>query len=234
MKNNLKLFVGGCFLCGIFTFLGSVIGNGISQKGLFAGAIVGGVLGVFVLTFIFAKLKVVHRKSIIPTITWGTMAFGTASLFAVTNLNTPVIPLLSVVLVGLGCVIGSAFQLNKQPNKRFYTSIISFLLIIPTLYFVIGCVLKYEMGFSNSFTLLDWLVSSPSNAQIFNLVSPFVFIGGTVISIFLNISVAFKRNSETLPLFNYLAHLSKFNLVIAITGTLLLSILMLYLAVENL
>ena len=234
MKNNLKLFVGGCFLCSVFTFLGSVIGSAISQNTLFAGAIVGGVLGVVVMTLIFVKLKVVSRNSIIPTITWGTMGFGAASLFAVTNLNTPVIPLLSVPLIGLGCVIGNAFQLKKQQNERFYTSIISFWLIIPTLYFVVGCVVKYEMGFSHSFTLLDWLVSSPSNAQIFNLASPFVFIGGTVVSILLNISVAFKRNAENLNLFNSIAHLSKFNLAIAITGMLLLFILMLYLVMENL
>jgi len=234
MKNNLKLFVGGCFLCGVFTFLGSVVGNAISQNALFVGAIVGGVLGVVVLALIFVKLKVVHRNSMIPTITWGAMCFGTASLFAVTNLDTPVIPLLSILLIGLGCVIGNSFQLKKQQNKRFYTSVISFLLIIPTLYFVIGCVLKYEMGLSNSFTLLDWLVSSPSTAQIFNWVSPFVFIGGTAVSILLNLSVKFKPKSENLTLFSYISHLSKLNLVIAITGTLLLSILALYLLMENL
>ena len=234
MKNNLKLFAGGCFLSGIFAFLGSVAGNAFGQNGLFTGAIIGGVLGVVVLTFIFFKLKIVHRNSILPTITWGAMCFGTASLFAVTNLNTPVIPLLSILLIGLGCVIGNSFQLHKQQNRQFYISVISFLLIIPTFYFVIGCMLKYEMGLSKSFTLLSWLVRSPSTAQIFNLVSPVVFIGGTVSAIFLNLPLRFKPNSKNLILFSYTSHLSKLNLVSSITGALLLFILMLYVLIENL
>ncbi|HUS01873.1 MAG TPA: hypothetical protein VMY77_09110 [Chitinophagaceae bacterium] len=210
------------------------IGNAISQNALFAGAIVGGVNGVVSLTLLFAKLKIVHHDTIFPVIAWGTMCFGTASLFAVTNLNTPVIPFLSIMLVGLGCVTGNSFRLKKQQNKQFYTAVISFLLIIPALYFVIGCILKYEMGFSNSFTLLDWLVSSPSIVRVFNLVSPFVFIGGPVVSILLNISFKLKPNSEKPAVFSYALQLSKINLVVAFTGTLLLFILTLYLFVENL
>src|SRR4030095_9267448 len=139
--------------------------------------------------------NVVHRNSLLSTITWGIIFFGTASLFAVTNLNSPIIPLFSVLFVGLGCVIGNTFKLNKAQNKQFYFSVLGFLLIVPTLYFVIGSILKYNFGLSHSFTLLDSLQHSPATASKFNLISPFIFIGGTILSIVLNIPLRFKANS---------------------------------------
>jgi hypothetical protein len=234
MKNNLKLFVGGCILCGIFTFLGSAIGNAFSHNALFAGAIIGGVLGLVLMTLIFTSLKILNRNSVLPTIVWGSLCFGTASVFAVNNLNSPVIPLLSIFLVGFGCVIGNSFKLKKRQSKQLYVPIISFILIIPALYFVIGCIVKYEMGFSNSFTLLDWLVGSSSASQMFNLVSPFVFIGGTVLSILLNISVKSTPGNEKASLFRNALQLSKLNLLLSITAMLLLFSLTVYLFVENL
>jgi len=233
MNRNIKLFSGVSLLCGIFTFLGSILGHAINQTTLFIGAGVGGVFGIIFSVLIFLKLKVVHRDSLFSTITWGIIFFGTASLFAVTNLNSPIIPLLSVLLVGLGCVIGNTFKLNKQQTKQFYLSVLGFLLLVPTLYFVVGSFLKYNLGLSHSFTLLDWLEHSPETAQKFNLISPFIFIGGTILSIVLNISLRFKADSGNLISLRY-SSLSKINFVISFTGALLLSVLMLYLLLENL
>jgi len=233
MNRNIKLFSGVCFLCGIFTFLGSILGHAINKNTLFIGASVGGVVGIILSVLIFLKLKVVHRDSLLSTIIWGIIFFGTASLFAATNLNSPIIPLLSILLVGLGCVIGNTFKLNKQQNKQFYFSVLGFLLIVPTLYFVTGSLLKYNLGLSHSFSLLDWLQSSPVRAQEFNFISPVLFIGGTILSIILNIPLRFKADSGNLFSFRY-SGLSKINVIIAVMGIMLLSVLTLYLLLENL
>jgi hypothetical protein len=231
--NNIKLFSGVCFLCSIFTFLGSILGRAINQTALFIGAGAGGVLGIILSVLIFQRLKIIHRDSLLSTITWGIIFFGTASLFAVTNLNSPVIPLLCVLFVGLGCVIGNTFKISKHQNKQFYFSALGFLLIVPTLYFVTGSLLKYNLGLLHSFTLLDWLEHSPSTAEKFNFISPFIFIGGTILSILLNMPVRFRVKSRNLISFSYVG-LSKMNLIIAFISALLLSVLMVYLVLENL
>lgn len=225
--------MGACILCSTFTFLGSILGNAINQTMLFFGAVAGGVSGIILSVLLFLKLKIVHRNSALSTAISGIIFFGMASLFAVTNLNSPIIPLVSVLFVGIGCVIGNTFKLNKQQNKQFYLSLSGFVLIVPTLYFVAGSLLKYNFGLSHSFTLLDRLESSPITAHRFNLISPFIFIGGTMLSIVLNIPFRFKSDPRNIISFTYIG-LSKINAVIASAAATLLSVVMLYLLFENL
>jgi len=232
MKNNFKLFAVSCLLWSAGIFLGSIPGHAVNQVGLFIGAFVGGICGILLAALMMQKWKVIQKDRFFATIIWGIVFLGTASLFAVTNLNSPVIPLISILFVGLGCVVGNSFASNAQRHKRLYLSLSGFVLIVPTLYFVIGSIVKYNLGFSDSFTLLDWLQRSPAAAQQFNIVSPFVFIGGTMLAILMNVPVSFKLNTQQIISIGHIS-VSKINIVIAVLSAFLLSMLMLYLLIEN-
>lgn len=233
MKNNFKIFLGESFFCGAFTFLGSILGNAFNQNALFAGAIMGGCSGVILSTYILARRGVINNNSLIPVIAWGIVSFGTATLFSVTNLNSPIIPLLSVLLVGLGCIMGNSFKLTKGNYIQFYISLISFLLIIPALYFVIGSIVKYNVGFSQSFTLLDWMNRPSSGAQVFNKLSPLVFLGGPILAIILNLFFTLKKRVRDIFLLRSYRSLSVANLTVTITSISLLFTITLYLFLEN-
>ena len=233
MKNNVKLFLGVSFFCGIFIFLGSILGNAFNQNALFTGAIIGGCSGVILSTFILIRRKVINNNSLIPVMVWGIVCFGTATLFSVTNLNSPIIPLLSVLLVGFGCIMGNSFRLKKRHNRQFYFSLISFLLIIPALYFVMGSIIKYNVGYSQTFTLLDWLDRPSSGAQVFKKLSPLVFLGGPILSIILNVLFTLKKGVRDIFSLRGYAGLSVANLTVTITSISLLFMLTLYLVLEN-
>ena len=233
MKNNVKIFLGESIFCGIFTFLGSILGHAFNQNALFTGAIIGGCSGVILSTFILARHGVINNNNLIPVMAWGIVSFGTASLFSVTNLNSPIIPLLSVLLVGFGCIMGNSFRLIKGHYIQFYFSLIGFLLIIPALYFVMGSIVKYNVGYSQSFTMLDWLNSPSPGAQVFKKLSPLVFLGGPILSIILNVLFTSKKGVGDGLLLRSYTGLSVANLTVTITSISLLFMLTLYLFLEN-
>src|SRR3954453_8246731 len=110
MKNNIIVFVGVNFVCGITTFLGSIFGHAFNQTGVFTGAIIGGTTGVILGTLLLVERKLIETSQFLSTTIWGLMFFGMAVLFAVTNLNSPIIPLISLSFVGLGCIAGKSYK----------------------------------------------------------------------------------------------------------------------------
>lgn len=233
MKNNLIIFAGVNFVCGIAAFLGSIFGHAFSQAGVFIGAIIGGTTGIVLCTLFFVKRKMISAHQFFPAAIWSLIFFGAAVLFAVTNLNSPIIPLISLSFAGLGCIAGKSYRLSKGQYKPFYFSLAGFLLMLPALYFVIGSLIKYNLGFSHSFTLLDLLEDSPAAFHYFNVISPFVFIGGTLLCIALNAPLKFTTETgKSFPL-RYVSGWPKLNLIVALAGSLLILTLATYLLLEN-
>ena len=103
---NILLFVVVCGLGGVSIFLGSVLGNGVSKRGLFVGAVVGGVVGVALGVWLAARFRVLEGAAYVPTLLGGGVGFAVAALIAVNNLDGPIIPFASVSLIGLGAVLG--------------------------------------------------------------------------------------------------------------------------------
>ena len=232
MKKTIQIFLTETFSCGICTFIGSITGNSFNQSGLFIGAIAGGVVGIILSSYLLLKMKIIASSEIIPIIAWGVLFFLSASLFAVTNLNSPIIPLLSLLFVGIGGIIGKSYKLNKGQNKDFHHALVGYILILPTLYFVVGSIIKYNLGFSSSFTLLEWLQNNTSVTQVFTLTSPFIFLGGCLLCIFLNIPIKFKLRPKIYLTVGFLSA-PIVNLFISLTSILFLTMIGLYLAVEN-
>ncbi len=192
MKKNILLFLMESFFCGLFCFAGSIIGNDFGQNALFVGAFIGGISSIIVTTSILSKLSITRKTHFTFIMSCGILTFLLAAFLAVTNLSSPVIPLLSILLVGMGCVFGNNYILRKQQKKANLYALIGLFLILPALYFITGSLIKYNLSFNTSFTPLDWVQSNSTRNEYFNFISPFVFFGGLFLSLLLNISIQYN------------------------------------------
>jgi len=106
---NVLFFIIVCGLDGVCIFLGSVLGNSMGRTGLFAGAVVGGIIGVAAALLLAARFNLLDRSRYGAAFLGGVAGFGVAAVIAVNNLQGPVIPVASVGLVGVGAILGKAF-----------------------------------------------------------------------------------------------------------------------------
>ena len=107
---RLKFFVTACVLGGLGGFLGSVIGAFLGQRGLFIGGFVGGVL-IAPLTARIALWRCwIDRPRLWPTTFGAAVGFVAAALVAISTLSTPIGPMLSTALTGIGALVGSWFK----------------------------------------------------------------------------------------------------------------------------
>jgi hypothetical protein len=104
---RIYLFLTSCVLAGLGGALGSVIGHGAGQRGLWVGGIVGGAMGAV------AATAVARARGWIQPSQFGATAIGTcagflaAAAIAVNTLSSPIGPLLSTGLVGVGALLGA-------------------------------------------------------------------------------------------------------------------------------
>jgi len=110
MKGNIVLFLLICGLNGIFVFLGSVLGNAFGKAGLFAGAVIGGVLGIAVAVWLAQRAGLLEGARYIAVFLAAVAGFTIAAVLAVLNLSGPIIPMLSVGIVGLAAVAGKMWD----------------------------------------------------------------------------------------------------------------------------
>jgi hypothetical protein len=106
--------------------------------------------------------------------------------------------------------------------------------LLPTLYFIIGSIVKYNFGFSSSFSALDWFQQTPERSMYFNIISPFVFLGGLLLALVLNLIVPLYKRRTTRFDATGSTRLLKANLIVVAISSLLLFTLLLYVIAENL
>jgi hypothetical protein len=107
-RKSLLLFVLTCFLGGVGTFIGSILGHALGKSALFAGAIIGGIVGVVAATMIARSRGILGIKRFWPATIGGILGLILAAIIATNHLDTPVVPLGSILLIGLGAVFGAA------------------------------------------------------------------------------------------------------------------------------
>ncbi|MEP6905648.1 MAG: hypothetical protein ABI875_06160 [Gemmatimonadales bacterium] len=112
-RKSALLFLLVCGFGGAGTFLGSVVGHFFGTTALYAGAIIGGIAGIFV-----ANRVAVSRQILGPKRFWGANIGGILGLIlaaeiATHNMSSPVVPLASILLIGLGAVFGAASRHGK-------------------------------------------------------------------------------------------------------------------------
>ena len=107
---NLLLFLIVSAVDAICILLGSFMGHSIRSIGIFAGAIIGGIVGVAVAVCLAARLRLLERPSYGATFVGGLIGFVVAAVIAVKNLHGPVIPMASTALIGLRAILGKVIS----------------------------------------------------------------------------------------------------------------------------
>jgi hypothetical protein len=100
------LFITAWALAGLGAVIGSILGNAAGKGGLFAGAILGGMIGIGVAVAIGSKLQWLPTADRVGALVGGGAGFAVAAPIAVSNLHTPVTPILICALAGVGLLLG--------------------------------------------------------------------------------------------------------------------------------
>ena len=106
----LILFFIVCIITGLTTFSGSVIGHVLGQQALFAGAIIGGIAGVFLSCLIAGKIKKLQPVNFKSTFIGGIIGYIIAAIIAVNFLHSALITMGSITLAGVGAVAGYSIR----------------------------------------------------------------------------------------------------------------------------
>ena len=104
-----RLFV---FLIGtvvVTTLAGSAAGRALGHRGLFVGALFGGVLGSCAAAFLGGRFRWIPAPAIKATALGTVVGFLLAAAIAINTLQSPVGPVLSTLLIGLGGLAGLRF-----------------------------------------------------------------------------------------------------------------------------
>ena len=101
------LFVSMCVAAGIGGAVGSIIGHAAGRGGLIVGGVIGGLLLVVVMGFLAERLRWIDHPRRLWTVLGGVFGFFLAVLVALSTLSSPVGPVMSTLLVGIGAVLGA-------------------------------------------------------------------------------------------------------------------------------
>lgn len=104
---NAALFIAASILGGLGGFLGSVAGNAFGKAGLFAGGFIGGVLLAPLSALLARKRGWIDASRTVHTAAGAALGFLAAATLAVNTLSSPVGPLISTTLTGLGAIAGA-------------------------------------------------------------------------------------------------------------------------------
>jgi len=96
-----------CVAAGIGGALGSMIGHAAGRGGLIVGGVLGGVILVVVMGFLATRFAWIDRPRRLWTVLGGVFGFLLAVLVALSTLSSPIGPVLSTLLVGVGAVLGA-------------------------------------------------------------------------------------------------------------------------------
>jgi hypothetical protein len=101
------LFLAMCILGGVGGALGSMAGHGMGNGGLIVGGIVGGMLLIVLGGVLAERLGWIRRSQRLWATLGGIFGFGLACMVALATLSSPVGPILSTLLIGIGATLGA-------------------------------------------------------------------------------------------------------------------------------
>lgn len=108
------IVLGGWIFTAAGAVLGSVAGNPFGPRGLFAGAVAGGMGGIALVTEVFRRLGWLapphdHRARFM-----GLIGLCLAAPLARMTLDTPMTPILAAGLVGLAMLVGARWPARQR------------------------------------------------------------------------------------------------------------------------
>ena len=101
------VFLVSCLLAGIGGAVGSILGNGFGGRGLWIGGVVGGLLGAMSAAIVSRAAGWIVPHQVRATAAGAAVGFLAAALIAVNTLSSPIGPVLSTALVGIGALAGA-------------------------------------------------------------------------------------------------------------------------------
>jgi len=100
-----------------YAMIGSIIGHFLgSHRGVMLGGLLGGLIGAYFSAWISLQRKWIAPEAFYPTVIGGEIGFLLAALVAANTLSSPIGPLLSSVLIGIGAVVGAHFAARNRPG----------------------------------------------------------------------------------------------------------------------
>jgi hypothetical protein len=99
---------------GAGAFVGSVLGNAFGHTALFAGALIGGALASAAAAFLSATIKWLATTERIPTAIGAVAGFLVAAFIAVNTLSSPIGPVSSALLIGIGGLLGRRWARQRM------------------------------------------------------------------------------------------------------------------------
>jgi uncharacterized membrane protein (UPF0136 family) len=108
MMNRVALFLAACLLAGAGGVIGSIVGHATGAQGVMIGGVVGGLLGAIASSFLARRRRWIVPAQLRGTAIGASLGFLAAAGVATHTLNSPVGPVLSTLLVGIGALAGAA------------------------------------------------------------------------------------------------------------------------------
>jgi hypothetical protein len=117
MKSFFLLFVS-TIVTGAFAAVGSMVGHFFgSHLGVMLGGIIGGIVGAICSARIAARLGWIAREDFYPTTFGAEIGFLVAAVIAMKTLSSPIGPILSSFLIGVGALVGSWIGARKRSGN---------------------------------------------------------------------------------------------------------------------
>jgi uncharacterized membrane protein len=91
---------------GLGAVVGSMVGHGVGGRGLIVGALIGGLMALYGATALVQRLRLIAPRQRVGTLLGAAIGFLIAALIAVRTASSPIGPILSSLLVGLGGLAG--------------------------------------------------------------------------------------------------------------------------------
>lgn len=104
---ELRLFLAMWIVGGFGAALGSIIGHAFGSRGLFIGAVVGGLLAVALIAQFGAWRGWISKSQRGLTMLGGALGFLMAAVIATRTLSSPIGPIVSSLLIGSGALLGA-------------------------------------------------------------------------------------------------------------------------------
>jgi hypothetical protein len=93
---------------------GSIAGHSAGPLGLRVGAVLGGAAGVTLATTFARRVRWLDPRLHVPATAGALVGFACAAFTAVSTLSSPIGPVLSTLMIGLGAIAGATYSARRD------------------------------------------------------------------------------------------------------------------------